>query len=234
MTPPVRRIRWRSARRIQSTRHPPVDLFEDLLEPEDWEAAIRLESLTNARIAESVGALDLVPPRRRVSGPGASLVMAPFTHVSTDRPGRFHDGTFGALYLAQSFETALAETAFHYGRFFAATDQAPGWFSQYRELTCRIDHAFHDLRGADDFADCLDPQSWTASQALAIQLRESGSNGIAYPSVRAPGGQCLAAFWPDVVGIPVPARRLSYHFDGRVIDLVRDDVERVVYRLSGS
>ncbi|MEM9529861.1 MAG: RES family NAD+ phosphorylase [Pseudomonadota bacterium] len=231
MTPPTSRVRWSQGRRIQSTRHPPVDLFEDLLDPEDWEAAIRLESLTNPRINESVGRLDLVPVARRVAGAGASLVMAPFTHVSTDHPGRFHDGNFGALYIAQTFNTALAETAFHYGRFFAATGQAPGWFSQYRELACRVDHSFHDLRGTPDFSACLAPDDWSASQALARELRDRDSSGIVYPSVRDPDGQCLAAFWPDVVPVPVPARRLSYHFDGAGIDVVRDDSDRQIIRL---
>ncbi len=231
MIPPLNRVRWKHATRIQSSRYPPIDIFEDLLEPGEWAAAIRLESLTNSRIAESIGNLDLVPEHRRVSGPGASLLMAPFTHVSEDQPGRFHDGSFGACYLAQTFETAMAETAYHYGRFFAATQQAPGWFSQYREYRFTIDHVFHDIRNASSFNNCHQPDDWSASQQLARTLRASASSGIAYHSVRHEGGDCLAVFWPDVMKVPVPARPLSYHFDGQTVDLVRDDAGRKVYSL---
>lgn len=229
--PPIKRIRWQGASRIQATRFPPIDLFEDLLEPEDWEAAIRLESLTNPRIAESIGTLALVPVPRRVSGPGATLLMAPFTHVSPDRPGRFHDGSFGACYLAQSFATAMRETAYHYGRFFASTQQSPGWFSQYREFVFRVDQSFHDIRHSTQFDDYHKADDWQPSQQLARTLRAEGSNGIAYHSVRHPGGHCLAVFWPDLMNIPVPGKPLSYHFNGDSIDLVRDDAGRKVYRI---
>jgi hypothetical protein len=43
----------------------------------------------------TIGNLDLVPVDRRVGGNGASYLMAPFTHVSTDRPSRFTDGSYG-------------------------------------------------------------------------------------------------------------------------------------------
>ena len=52
------------------------------------------------------------------------------------------------------------------------------------------------------------------SQAFAAALRDAGSHGLVYPSVRDPGGQCAAAFRPTVVGIPVPAKHLKYHWDG--------------------
>jgi hypothetical protein len=50
------------------------------------------EQKTNPRLALSIGSLDLVPPKRRVGGQGASYLTAPFTHSSTDRPTRFSDG----------------------------------------------------------------------------------------------------------------------------------------------
>ena len=50
-----------------------------------------------------------------------------------------------------------------------------------------------------DFADCLRPDSYVASQLLAATLVDQGSLGILYPSVRKPGGTCLACFRPSVV-----------------------------------
>ena len=201
--PPLSDVNWKDARRIISSRYPPVDLFEDIADPRDWDLIAAAEAKTNARLAESIGRLDLVPPERRVAGHGASYVMAPFVHVSPDRDGRFHDGTFGAYYAAKRFETAVAETAFHKGVFYAATDEDPGWFSQMRELVGSVQNAFHDLRDQEDFAACLAPDAYVDSQRLARQLRTDGANGLIYPSVRDAGGECIAAFWPDVVGLPV-------------------------------
>lgn len=233
MREPLRlsRIVWPGARRIISTRYPPVDLFEDIADPRDWELLAAAEAKTNPRIAESVGRLDLVAPGRCVSGNGASYVMAPFVHVSPDWAGRFHDGTFGAYYAANRFETAVAETAFRKGAFFRSTNEAPGWLAQMRELVGAIDNAFHDLRGRGEFRDCLDPDSYAASQNLARRLRGDGSNGVVYPSVRDEGGECVAAFWPNVVGLPVQGRHLAYHFDGARVDLVRDETSGKVWRL---
>ena len=103
--PPVSTINWPAARRIISTRYPPIDLFEDIADPEDWELIVSAEMKTNPRIAETVGHLNLIPTQRRVGGAGASYIMAPFTHISADWAGRFHDGAFGAYYAARAFET---------------------------------------------------------------------------------------------------------------------------------
>ncbi len=219
----VSRVQWDDARRIISTRHPPVDLFEDIADPRDWELLISLEMKTNGRVMQNVGRLDLVPVKRRVAGPGASYVMAPFVYVSEDWSGRFHDGTFGAYYAAESFETALEEMRHHRAEIYRAAGDAPGWFSQFRELIGSVDCAFHDLRGAAEHEAFLNPDDYSASQRLARELRGDGSNGIVFPSVRRPGGECVAAFWPDVIGVPRTGRILSYHFDGERIDYVRDE-----------
>src|SRR3546814_2044725 len=69
---PLSRVDWPSAVRLIESKFPPIDLFEDLAEPEDWELLAAAEAKTNPRIAETIGNLDLVPIERRVAGPGAS------------------------------------------------------------------------------------------------------------------------------------------------------------------
>ena len=229
--PPVSTVSWLDARRIISSRYPPVDLFEDIADPRDWALIAAAEAKANPRVAESAGRLDLIPSARRVAGVGASYVMASFVHVSTDWTGRFHDGTFGAYYAANRFETAVAETAFHKGVFFRATKEPPGWLAQMRELVGAVDNDFHDLRRTRKFRDCLDPDSYAASQELARRLRADGANGVVYKSVRDPDGEAVAAFWPDVVGLPMQGRHLAYHFDGARIDMVRDEGSGNVWRL---
>lgn len=229
--PRVTRLRWRKTHRIISTRHPPIDLFEDIADPAKWDAIASGESKSNVRVVASIGRLELVPPDRRVGGDGASYVMAPFVHISPRFQGRFHDGSFGAYYAANRFETAVAETTYHRARTYTDTDERPGWFSQFRELVGSIDARVHDIRRDEEFAECLDPDRYAASQALARELRADGSNGIAYPSVRDPDGQCVATLWPDVVSIPKQGRALAYHFDGERIDLIRDETTKEVWRI---
>ena len=230
-TPPTRQVVWPKAFRIIASIYPPIDLFEDVADPSDWELLASLESKSNRRVLENAGDLALIPEARRVGGPGASYVMAPFTHINARWTGRFHDGTFGAYYAANRIETALAETMHHRSVVYRASREAPGWFSQYRELVNAIDRSFHDIAADPVFAPCLDPNSYKASQALAKRLRQEGSDGIIYPSVRDPDGQCIAAFWPDVVGIPVQGRHFAYHFDGEKIDMYRDETSGDVFRI---
>ena len=197
MIPRLSRVRWRRTYRLIRTVYPPVDLFEDIADPADWQLLAEAEAKTNPRVRDEIGAIHLVPPARRVSGPGGSWVMAPFCHVSRDRPSRFSDGSYGVYYAGNRFGVALAETVHHFGRFMAATDEEPAT-ADYRELVGRIDAELHDLRGTETFRTALDPDDYTAGQALAGALRENHAcNGIVYPSVRYHRGQAVAAFWPD-------------------------------------
>ena len=230
MRPPHSRVTWDRYHRLINSAHPPIDLFEDIADPADWLLLTSAESKTNPRLAVSIGNLDLVPVGRRVGGPGASYVMAPFTHISPDYQGRFHDGSFGAFYAADSYETALFETVFHSQKFCAATQEAPGWIADKRELVGRVDAVLVDVRTG--YPALLDPDDYTASQAFARVQRTAGANGIVYPSVRNPGGTCFAALYPDVVSPPIQARHLSYHWDGKRIDMIKDLATASVYAIS--
>jgi len=231
-TAPIRAVGWSGARRIIRSLFPPIDLFEDVADPEDWPLLIAAEQKTNPRLMESLGALDLVPPARRVSGPGATYLMAPFTHVSADRPSRFTRGDFGMLYAAERFETALLETMYHHARFMARTAEPPGWTSQFRELVLDIAAELHDLRGGDPaWEAALRPDDHTDAQALGAALRSNGSEGIVYPSRRDPEGECVGLFYPDRASNAVQGRHLDYHWDGSRVDLYRDAGNGEVYRV---
>ncbi|SDH70407.1 RES family NAD+ phosphorylase [Bosea robiniae] len=229
---PIAEIEWRGAVRIIRSIFPPIDLFEDIADPADWPLLIAAEQKTNPRLMETIGNLDLVPADRRVSGPGASWLMAPFTHVSPDRPSRFSDGSFGVLYVGDRFEVALLETIHHHARFMLATTQPSGWTSQFREIVLEVDAELHDIRPLEaEAAAVLDPADYTASQALGIALRAIGSAGIVYPSVRCPGGECAGLLYPDGAGHPVQGRHLDYHWNGERVDLYRDRSAGEVFRI---
>jgi len=211
--PPLADVAWSPAHRIIRTIYPPVWLFEDIAAPEDWALIASAEAKTNPRVREQIGDLTIVPVERRVAGPSASLVMAAFTHVSRERPSRFSDGSYGVWYCGDRFAVALAETAYHFERFMAATQEPPA-DSQYRELQAPIAGHLHDLRG-EGFADAIDPDAWSAGQRLGASLKAGGSDGIVYPSVRCPQGEAAALFYPDLIKLPVTqAHTLQYHWDG--------------------
>jgi hypothetical protein len=209
-------IRWPKAVRIISTRFPTIDLFEDIADPSDWPLLIAAEQKTNPRLADGIGALDLVPPKRRVGGQNASYLMAPFTHASLDRASRFSAGVPGVLYAGNSFKVALAETVFHRGQFLAKTNESPGWTSQFREIVLTVETRLHDLRGTP-----RNPSNYDEDQALGAKLRAAGSDGIVYQSVRWPQGECVGLFYPDCARNALQGRHLDYHWDGSRVDLYR-------------
>ena len=144
--------------------------------------------------------------------------MDPFCHFSRERPSRFSDGSYGVCYAGDRFEVALAETVFHFERFMKSTGEEPATIS-YRELILKVDAELHDLRGNNAFQIALDPAEYKDAQSLARELRSGyASNGIVYPSVRHPEGEAVAAFWPDVLGIPDQARHLCYRWNGSRVD----------------
>lgn len=216
---PVTHVRWQKAYRIIRSIYPPVDLFEDIADPSDWEALASIESKSNPRVWEQIGRLDLLPPARRVSGPGASYLIAPFVHISTDRPGRFTDGSWGVYSAGQSEEVAIREVAHHHGRAMLASNEVRGWTSQFRTLVNSIDLDLHDVR---DRAEFHAADSYAAPQMFAREMRASGSNGLLYRSVRSPGGECVAIFWPDLIPIPIQADHFDFHWDGARVDRVRN------------
>lgn len=211
-------VKWDRTYRIIRSIYPPIDLFEDIADPRDWEALVAVEAKTNPRIRDEVGDLGKVPAHRRVSGPGASYVMSPFVHCSTGRPGRFTDGSYGIYYAGESEEVAVAETIHHHQNFMSSTQQPAGWTSDFRVLVGSIDRVLDDV---NKVPDVLHPHDYTASQVEGRGLRAAGSDGLLWNSVRMPGQRCIGIFWPDAVTIPVQGRHYSYHWNGARVDFVR-------------
>lgn len=215
--PPVTRIDWRSAWRIVPSRFPPVGLFDRVAASDDLEAIAEIEGLTNPRLRVELGQLELVPKRRRVAGPGTTPVMAAFTHLNPEG-SRFCDGGYGVLYAAHEEPTAIRETAYHSERFLTCTREPP-LRVEMRCYRTGVRGALHDLRAG--YQAEHDPHGYAASQATARRLHAAGSNGIVYRSVRHPGGECVAAFYPDLVMPHVQARHYQYVWDGaRISDIL--------------
>jgi hypothetical protein len=225
--PPAVRVRWPKVFRIIPSKFPPINFFERIVAPEHMEAAWYLEGLTNDRLRDQTGDITLVPKDERVSGPGATVVMAAFTHLGI--PSRFSDGSFGVYYAARSLETAVRETAFHRGRFLAATAEAPGEIDM-RVYVGRPKEPLSDVRGPR-FKFLHDPDDYSASQAFGKSRREKGDQGIVYRSVRHEDGECVAIFRPKAVSVPVAGPALAYVWDGQRITRVYEKSE-VLFELT--
>ncbi len=213
--PPLKWVNWSTATRVIASKYPPIDLYERVSsDPAVWDALIAAEMLTNPRVRDQLGSIHLVPVEERVGGPGSSYVMAPFTHLNP-KGGRFSDATHGAYYAARDLPTAVAETGYHFARFAANSADGPR-YEEMRVIVGRIDADLHDVERLDaaDRQRLLDPIDYTPSQAFALAMREIGSTGVHYPSVRRAGGKCVAIFRPSAVGIPVQTKHLKYHWDG--------------------
>jgi hypothetical protein len=216
---PTSAVRWLPCYRIIPSRFPPINLFERVTDPADLETVLDIESMTNDRLRNEVGSLNLVPPEDRISGPGTSPIMAAFTHLPP-YGSRFTDGSFGVFYAGRTLETAIAETKYHREAFLRATSE-PRIELDMRVYAVDLDAVLHDIRGMrDTMLGIYDPSSYTASQALAIEIRNSGSSGVAYDSVRKPGGECVAIFKPRVLSNCRQERHLTYVWDGSSISIV--------------
>ena len=218
---PLSRLAWAHSQRIISTRFPSVPLFEGVAKPDDWDDLQRLANLTNPRIQQTNEGWGMLRIEDCAHGEGADLIMAPFAYL---RPGgsRFADQTHGAYYAGRDLNTAIDETVFHTEKF-ARESRLPAIAFEKQVLDARISGSFHDLRKALPDKKILSPDSYATSQAFALKLRaEENSNGIAYPSVRSAGGECIAVFLPRLISNCRRTRHLAYLWDGARITGVQE------------
>lgn len=216
MTFPLSPVCWRPCYRIIPSRFPPIDLFERVAPPDDWDLIQELEGETSARLREQAGEIHLVREEDRRYGPGWSPVMAAFCYLS-EQGSRLTDGTFGAYYSALSEATAIAETRYHAERFMRESHQPPMQLQQ-RVYLADLEGELFDLRGnLAGAAPLLDPDDWKAGQAFGRKAWEAHADGIVYPSVRDTEGECAAVLRPPVLSATRQGRHLGYEWDGERI-----------------
>lgn len=212
-------LSWQPAFRVIPTRFPAVNLFDRVAGSEDFEALYALEAMTNDRIRDEVGDISLVPAEERLYGNGSGPIMAAFTHLNP-QGSRFGDGSYGVFYCGREKETAIAETRHHSALFMGATAEPPMRL-QMRLYTVVAEGEAVDLRKAAQ-ADprIVDPDDYGHAQSIGRKLRGQGAPGILYPSVRRPGGECLAALRPGILRDCLHMAYLEYNWNGRGIDAV--------------
>ncbi len=137
--------------------------------------------------------------------------------MSKENGTRFSDGSYGVYYAGRKLETALREVAYHRARFHVRTkDRATR--TAFKVISASVTATLHDLRKGE-WNQLLDPDParYGVPQAFGAQLKEAKSNGIVYPSVRHPGGECIGAFWPNVLSKFAEGNRIALQWDGRKI-----------------
>ena len=212
--------------RVISSRYPQISLFERVSGPEHWDVLYAVESLTNLRLRDEVGDIRLVAPEDRVYGDGASWVMAAFTHPPADgRGGRFNKD-FGIYYCSADESVAVAESAYHRERFLRDShiEQLLLEMRMIRALLGPVD--LHDLRHLEDDG-IYDSDNYIKAQQLGYALREVGSYGIHYRSVRT-DGECFGVMRPKALSDAIHWRYLRFHYQkGKIIDVEQlDDSDR--------
>lgn len=209
--------------RVISTRYPTIHLFEDVADADAFDVLYALESLTNDRLREKTGDLNLVPADERVYGPGCAHIMSSFTHIGPSG-GRFNSGLHGAYYCADSEKTAILEVKYHRERFFRESRINTATFSEERVLINTITkNPLHTIIGKQsEMPDIYDNTNYSSSQLLATQLRDEGSWGISYSSVRDVHGICHALFKPTAVTPCIESKQLRFYWNGSEIHHIEE------------
>lgn len=172
-------------------------------DPKTLEGIFELDNATNDRLLAESRLSPGIDERELVFGiPSYRIINAAFCHPAPSG-SRFNSADRGAWYASFEIETSQAEVAYHRQLWLKETAWNEEDTADYLDYLADFHAEFHDLRAsalhAADYAECLSPTSYAASQALAAQLLALSSAGIVYPCVRRKGGTCLACFRPVLV-----------------------------------
>ena len=209
------RILWRRAGRLVPAVYQPEDLFERIPDLEDGRQKASLLRLASLSSLAGPGSIALLDPAKILFGPGAGWISASFIRP---RPGRFSTPRRGAFYVGDGLETAMAEVRHHLQARLAREGIGKGMDLDYRALKVQVQGDLHDLRtrpaGRGPWASLLDPDSYMAGQAFALGLRDAGSSGLVYPSVRRLEGCCAAVYDPNVLRACRHDTYLTFRWNG--------------------
>ncbi len=210
------------AHRLVNSRFPPIDLFNDVADAAEFEALYQIQALTNPRLLNEVGRIELIALREIPFGiAGCSYAAAPFTHVNPDG-SRFSDGQFGVLYVADTVETAVAEVHHHQQHYWSKVPQLSYERFVFRALVCHFNEAgVRDAAALSLSHPIHAPDDYSHSRQLGAAIKHQDGVGLRYCSVRSPGNLCWALMTPR----PVTAIHQSAHYEmiwnGRITSVNR-------------
>ncbi|MCL9685551.1 RES family NAD+ phosphorylase [Legionella maioricensis] len=205
--------------RLIPSQFPPIHLFEDVASPDEFDALFAVQMLTNPRIQDEIGLLNLVPKEERLYAvPGCGYIMAAFTHINPDG-SRFSNGDYGVYYAAESLSTAIAETIYHKEQFLSFTNE-PAQELDMRSLIADFSAQLFDLTALNKQTEPIYSLiDYKLSQNLGAQIKEKQEDGCVYHSVRSVGTN-FALFKPNIIHKCHQGSHFSYVWNGEKITTV--------------
>ncbi|MGH9618005.1 MAG: RES family NAD+ phosphorylase [Acidobacteriaceae bacterium] len=211
MNPPLAQVHLRATHRMIAAKHSPSgSVLSAISNNESMLADLaELDGATNDRLLGEEGLLPAIGVHELVYGVRyASIVNAAFTHRNP-AGNRFNDGTRGAWYAGLDRATSVAEVSFHRAQQLANVDWTAEETCTFDDYLADFTTEFHDLRDGGSVGSGRQyrkflkpgpvPACYAEPQQLARKLLAAKSNGVIYPSVRHPGGTCIACFRPALV-----------------------------------
>lgn len=204
-------VSWTGACRLIPSRFPPVELYEPVAEPRDWDALKALDSLTNPRLSESGGREFLRPEDRHVTH---HWLVAPFAYPDLE-PTPFSDGSYGVCYVAETEKGALAMAVRRREAFLRATATPPTRLDM-RQLVTPVSAMLHDLTAWPGLADNSE------TRRLCEKLRGQGSYGVLLPSPFRTREGTAVLFRPTAMTRATQAKHYCFIWDGTRISGIYD------------
>jgi len=197
--PVVREAFPRTVRLVSSARlRPPV--LAALVSADEIAALAEIEGPTSQRLVAQERGADGIGRDEFAHGvPHAAFINAAFAYSKPKEHNRFN-ALRGAWYAALEVTTCMREVAWHMADFLGKSSHMKG-VVEYAELFASMAGEFVDLRQVGSHP-CLDPDpaiGYPIGNAIADAALAQGLNGVIYPSVRHPGGTCIAALRPHAV-----------------------------------
>ena len=205
------------AHRLVNSKFPPIALFDDVADAEEFEALYQIQALTNPRLQNEVGRIELIPRADIPFGiTGCSYATAPFTHVNP-QGSRFSNGRFGVLYLAATMEAALTEVHHHQNTYWSNVHGLNYERFVFRGLSCAfIEESMKDATSIPLSDPIYAPDDYTHAHALGKAVKDAGYKGLRYNSVRAQGSDCWALMTPKTVLSIVQSTHYEMIWNGQI------------------
>ena len=208
--------------RLIHAKFPPINIFDDVANADDFDALYAIQALTNPRLQNEVGKLALVAREDIPFGiTGCHYAAASFTQVNPDG-SRFSDGSFGLMYVGDTADTAINEVRYHQQTYWQNVPNLHYERFVFKALKCTFEvnlglDATHLLLSHPIYA----PNDYSASRILGTEIRNNTAySTLKYHSVRNPSGTCYALFTPKHVKEIIQTCHYEMIWSGNVIQSV--------------
>jgi hypothetical protein len=199
--------------RVISTAYPSIYLYDDLdVDPDEWETLYEIEAMTNPRMRNETGKLELVTKPKHIAKEGLSFIMSPFTHINPEG-SRFSDGSYGIYYCAKLEETAAREVAHHRTKFMKNTNESAQTLV-FRTIKATLEGKSFNLTKFD--WPWLKSENYSECRKLGKYAREK-IDFLHYNAVRHPEHTAYAVFQPHILKNAKHLRYLEMYWDGEKI-----------------